>query len=82
MSTEYKLTIGENGRIFLPIKIRETMKLVPGDQIILKLDEELKITPLRNTIRAIQAFIKSKNPSQLSLVDSLIETRHAEINNE
>ena len=82
MQIEYKLTMGENGRISIPIKIRECMNLVPGDQIILKLDEELKITPLKNTIRAIQEFVSSRNPDKVSLVDSLLETRAIEAKND
>lgn len=53
-----------------------------GDQVILKFEEGLSIIPLRNKIRDIQEFVKSKNPNNISLVESLIETRLADIKDE
>lgn len=82
MQLEYKVTVGENGRVILPIKIREQLNLLTGDQVMLVLDEELKVIPLKDKVRKLQAMIKSRNPENISLVDSLIEGRRKESRNE
>jgi AbrB family looped-hinge helix DNA binding protein len=82
MQLEYKVTVGENGRLILPIKIREQLNLLTGDQVMLVLNEELKLIPLKDKVRKLQAMIKSRNPENISLVDSLIESRRKESRDE
>lgn len=83
MHLEYKSTIGENGRIILPVKIRNNLHLLPGDQIIFVLDkEELKMVPLKSTIKRFQEIIKKHNKNNISMVDSLIAERRQESENE
>lgn len=82
MSLSFKTTIGANGRVLLPTKIREKLNLFQGDQVSIVLDDELKIIPLKDTIRKIQTSIKARNPQNISLVDSLIENRRQELQNE
>ncbi|WP_277361056.1 hypothetical protein [Rickettsia asembonensis] len=38
--------------------------------------------PLKNKIKEFQALVKSRNKDNISLVDSLIESRRKEFNNE
>jgi|GEM_PF-3430854 len=82
MQLEYKVTVGENGRLILPIKIREQLNLLTGDQVMLVLSEGLKIIPIKDKVRELQAMIKSRNPENISLVDSLIESRRKESRDE
>lgn len=82
MQLEYKVTVGENGRLILPIKIREQLNLLTGDQVMLVLNEELKLIPIKDKVRELQAMIKSRNPENISLVDSLIESRRKESRDE
>ncbi|QQV75573.1 hypothetical protein H6P87_01135 [Rickettsia tillamookensis] len=82
MHLEYKVTISENGRINIPVKIRDQLYLSSGDQLMLVLDKELKLIPIKNKIKEFQALVKSKNKNNISLVESLIESRKKELNNE
>lgn len=79
---EYKITVHANGRLVLPIKIREQMGIVAGDPVLLVLDKELKIIPLKESLRQIQQKIKKHNTQSISLVDSLKKTRQSESKNE
>ena len=82
MHLECKVTLGDNGRLIIPAKIREHFKISSGDQLMLILDEELKIVPLRSMVQKFQAFVKSRNKNNISLVESLKETRQKEFKNE
>ncbi|MCZ6884056.1 AbrB/MazE/SpoVT family DNA-binding domain-containing protein [Rickettsia helvetica] len=82
MHLEYKVTISENGRINIPAKIRDQLHLSSGDQLMLTLDKELTLIPIKNKIKEFQALVKSRNKDNISLVDSLIESRRKEFNNE
>ncbi len=82
MNLEHKITVGENGRILIPAKIREFLNIVPGDQMMLIMNKELKLVPLKDIIRKLQAFIKSRNKDNISLVKSLKQSRVEEFKNE
>jgi len=82
MHLECKVTLGENGRIIIPAKIREHFKISSGDQIMLVLDEELKMIPIKSMVHKFQSFVKTRNKHNISLVDSLKETRLEEFKHE
>lgn len=82
MQAEYKVTLKENGRLVLPIKIREELGVVAGDQLLFSLGDELKVTPLKTSVRECQQIIKKYNVNKISLVDSFIETRREEASHE
>ncbi|MCX7114695.1 MAG: AbrB/MazE/SpoVT family DNA-binding domain-containing protein [Gammaproteobacteria bacterium] len=82
MHAEYKITVQANGRVVLPIKIREQMGIETGDQLLLVWDKDLKITPLKESVRQIQQKIKKHNTQGISLVDSLKQTRLTESKHE
>ena len=82
MHMEYKITLQANGRLVLPVKIRKQLGITTGDKILLVLDKELKIIPLKETLRQIQEKVKKHNTEGISLVNSLKETRMAESKNE
>lgn len=72
---EYKITLKENGRLILPIKIREKLGVVAGDQLLFSLGNELKVTSLKTSVRECQEIIQKYNVNKISLVDSLKQTR-------
>lgn len=82
MQAEYKVTLKENGRLVLPIKIREKLGVVAGDQLLFTLGDELKVTPLKTSIRECQQIVQKYNVKKIPLVDSFIETRREEAKHE
>lgn len=82
MHAEYKITIKENGRFVLPIKVREKLGITAGDQLLLVLDKDIRIIPLKESLHRFQQRVKSCNKQNISLVDSLKKTRLAEFDNE
>lgn len=82
MHTEYKITIKANGRLVLPIKVREQLGITAGDQFLLIVDKDLKMISLKESIRRMQEKVKKHNAQGISLVRSLKKTRSDEMNNE
>jgi len=83
MHLELKSTIGENGRMIIPSKIRKLLDLSSGDQVVFVLDDnELKLEPLKNTVVKFQELIKKHNKAKISLVDSLLSSRRSESKND
>ena len=82
MQAEYKVTLKENGRLVLPIKIREKLGVVAGDQLLFSLGDELKVTPLKTSVRECQQIVQKYNVNKISLVDSLKQTRQEELDND
>lgn len=74
-----KTKLGENGRIVIPAEYRRVMGLGPGDEVILRLDEEgLHLyTPAQAVARA-QAVVRRYIPEGRSLSGELIAGRRAE----
>ena len=79
---EHKITIGENGRILIPSKIRKLLNIMSGDRMMLVVDNGLRIVPLKDVIRKHKEFIKSRNKDNISLTKSLKESRLEEFANE
>jgi len=79
---QFKAIVGESGRVFLPSKVRKQMHINVGDQIVFVMDSDLKIVRFKDTLSKIQNRVKELNKSNISLVDSLIESRRIEAQNE
>ncbi len=75
MPTDYRIVMGPNGQLCLPLEVLEKMHVAPGDALLLKLEDVLTVMPLRLSLKEIQATIKNHNPSHLSLVDDLLASR-------
>lgn len=82
MQIEYKVTLKENGRLVLPLKIREKLGVVAGDQLLFSMGDELKVSPLKASVRECQQIIQKYNVNNISLVDSLKETRKEDADHE
>lgn len=76
MDTETRLRINENGRVVIPALFRKALGINPGDEIILRLDEdELRITTMKLRIERAQRYVRKHVKPGVSLVDELIAER-------
>ena len=73
----YKTSIGENGRIIIPARIRKEANLSVGQGIIINLQNgELRISSYHAKLKSIQENDKNYTQDKGSLVDKLIELRN------
>jgi AbrB family looped-hinge helix DNA binding protein len=73
---ELSTRIAENGRLVIPLSFRRALGIEPGDEIILRLDEnELHITTRRQRLAKAKALVRRLFPAGTSLVDELIQER-------
>ena len=57
---EYRAKLGDNGRLVIPANCRKLLHLVPGDELILRLEENgLHIRSLKQSIQQAQNIIHS-----------------------
>jgi AbrB family looped-hinge helix DNA binding protein len=76
---EIKTKIGAGGRIVIPAEFRRTLRLKPGDEVILALEgEEVRVLTPERAIRRAQALVRRYVPKGRSLVDELIRERRDE----
>ena len=76
MDAEARLRVNENGRVVIPAPFRKALGINPGDEIILRLDEdELRITTLKLRIERAQRRARQYVKPGVSLVDELIAER-------
>jgi AbrB family looped-hinge helix DNA binding protein len=79
----YKTSIGVNGRIIIPAKIRKEANLTVGQGVIINVDNgEIKISSYKARLKNIQALVKSYTKDTGSLVEKLIELRNEDLTNE
>lgn len=76
--------IDKAGRVLIPAKLRDELKLGPGDPVVLETrDDELHLRPYKTAIREAQAIIRKYFPDpDRSLVDELIAQRRREADDE
>jgi AbrB family looped-hinge helix DNA binding protein len=75
MGAKHQIKVESNGRILLPAAIRKEMGLNPGDSLVVYYNTELHIVPLKNKIKECQQLVKKYNKKNISLVDSLKNSR-------
>jgi AbrB family looped-hinge helix DNA binding protein len=76
MDGETRLRINENGRVVIPASFRKALGINPGDEVILRLeDDELRITTMKRRIERAQRHARKYVKSGVSLVDELIAER-------
>lgn len=79
-----RVKLGEAGRLVIPAALRQQMGIKPGDELLLRVDEdgELKVIGRTQAIRRIQAYAQQfKKPGE-SVVDEFIAEREAEARRE
>lgn len=70
------------GRILIPVAIREQLGLKPGDALYLAVEDgKLSVMTLRESVRRVQRLVAAKTKGR-SLVDELIAERRAEATRE
>jgi AbrB family looped-hinge helix DNA binding protein len=79
----YKTSIGENGRIIIPAKIRKEANFSVGQGVLLYVqDGEIKIASYNARLKNIQETVKTYTKDKGSLVDKLLELRKEDQENE
>lgn len=81
---EAKARINENGRIVIPVEIRQKLGIKPGDTILMKLDTDgvLHIESHMARIRKIQNELKKYGKPGVLMSDELIAERREEARRE
>ena len=76
--------IDQAGRVLIPAKLRQELKLALGDPVVLEIKgDELHLRHYRKAIREAQGIIAKNIPDRdRSLVDELIEERRREAERE
>ena len=78
MANEARTRVNENGRLVIPASFRKALEISPGDEVILRLeDDELRITTLKHRIARAQRNVRKYVKPGVSLVDELIAERRA-----
>lgn len=73
---EYRTTFGENGRIIIPAPLRNMMKLIPGEEILLRYDNNsINILTIKQAVKDAQDIIMQYNKDKISLSASLKQSR-------
>jgi AbrB family looped-hinge helix DNA binding protein len=71
-----RVTLNENGRIVIPVAMRKAMKVKPGDELLLHMEDgDLHVTTHMQRIRKAQELVRRYVPEGVSLADELIAER-------
>ena len=80
---EYRATFGENGRIIIPAPLRNMMKLIPGEEILLRYDNNsINILTMKQAVKEAQDVVMQYNKNHVSLTSSLEQSKLEETKNE
>jgi AbrB family looped-hinge helix DNA binding protein len=78
MQNEARTRLNENGRLVIPASFRKALGIDPGDEVILRLEEdELRLTTLKHRIARAQRNVRKYVKSGVSLADEMIAERRA-----
>lgn len=76
MENEARTRLNENGRLVIPASFRKALGIDPGDEVILRLEEdEVRLTTLKHRIARAQRNARKYVPRGVSLADELIAER-------
>jgi bifunctional DNA-binding transcriptional regulator/antitoxin component of YhaV-PrlF toxin-antitoxin module len=75
-----KVRLGPDGRIVVPVAIREALGLSEGDVLFASIEGEgeARLSTPRAAMRRVQAMVREFVPEGVSLVDELLEERRRE----
>jgi AbrB family looped-hinge helix DNA binding protein len=77
MENEARTRLNENGRLVIPASFRKALGINPGDEVILRLEDDgLRLTTLKHRIARAQRNARKYIPRGVSLADELIAERH------
>ena len=73
---EYRATFGENGRIIIPAPLRNMMKLIPGEEILLRYDNNsINILTMKQAVKEAQDIVMQYNKDHISLTSPLEQSK-------
>jgi AbrB family looped-hinge helix DNA binding protein len=73
---EARFRMNENGRVVIPASFRKALGINPGDEVILRLEEdEVRLTTRKHRIARAQRNARKYVPRGVSLADELIAER-------
>lgn len=79
---EFRTKLSENGRIIIPAPCRRLLHLHPGEELIIRLDdEEMIISTVKHALKKAQALVR-KHARNTNLVKELKKIRREDIENE
>lgn len=75
--------LNENGRLVIPAAIRKALDLLPGDEVVLAVeDDALRIVNPKRAVREAQDLIRRYIPEGEKLSEQLIAQRRVEADRE
>ena len=75
--------IGSGGRVVIPVEYRRLLGLEPGDEVIIRLEnDELRILSRAAAVRRAQAIVRLHAGEGRSLVDEMSAERRLKAENE
>lgn len=79
LPTTLEAKVFSQGTIKLPMALRNELGIQDSDKVLfIKKANTWEITTHKQNITNVQAFLKTLNPENMSLVDELIQERHKE----
>jgi AbrB family looped-hinge helix DNA binding protein len=73
---EDRVTLNENGRIVIPAAMRKALKVKPGDELLLHMEDgDLHVTTHMQRIRKAQELVRKHLGPNPDLVDGFIAER-------
>lgn len=73
---EARLRVNENGRVVIPASFRKALGINPGDEVVLRLEEdELRITAQKHRLDRARRLVRKYIKPGKSLADELIAER-------
>jgi AbrB family looped-hinge helix DNA binding protein len=83
MQDTYKIKIGEEGRIVLPLDWRKAVHARPGDELVIRVnDDGLTVSTVQQSIQRFQKLVALHIPPEIDLVDELIRERREDADDE
>jgi bifunctional DNA-binding transcriptional regulator/antitoxin component of YhaV-PrlF toxin-antitoxin module len=80
---ETRIQIGKGGRLVVPVKLRNALKIKAGDEIVARLENDsIRLIPLHQAVKLAQDAVKQYVPQGVSLVDDLINSRREDARRE
>ncbi len=80
---DVRVTIGEGGRLVIPVSYRDALGVREGSEVVMSLsDGELRIRTLDEALRRAQMLVRRYVPEERSLADELIAERRRETGHE
>jgi AbrB family looped-hinge helix DNA binding protein len=79
---EFRTKMASNGRIIIPAAIRRLLDLMPGEELVLHVENhELRVISLKYSLKKAKAVVK-RHAKNKSLVNELKKMRHEDAESE